>query len=919
MSEMEPWTRHLLSVIVSQLCKTIGWNSISSTSLQVLVDVLHRYLKQMSSGMRDYTDHFNHTFPALEEIDLVFNDMGINVEDLKEYANYVKPITIKHRVPKYPLEKKSNLNFLKPGSREVVTRPVHIHEYLPAMYPEMSDENYPSQENLNSENPSDPGGSGSKYQKSTKKEVLNNKHLTRLTSQEVGRPLRELGCIMMTTSGFLSPAREGKGPEARLPKVPATDSAQPNQSASFPNVPPEVKGEHKKSHSKSSKTGDRKIREEQPAAKEEVADTKVKKLAGMKELSKLKAFKPILSKTADAVDGTRVSPKQEKSKASAPLPSPKEPKVAKAPKVEKPVESCPKEPKVAKSPKVEKLVEPAPKEPKVAKQIKVEKVAEPSVKEPKAAKPPKAEKAVEPKTPKLIKVEKLAEKVLPAEPEIVEEKLTTEPNKQKLNIFKRISKVKEERVDPPQPRNPISVRNPQTNDSLEVIVKRGYESNPAAVRERELEITLVPAIPQPPPATFIAPHPMDILTIETSHETILEAIPAARHSKRKKKQKNHGIQVSKRQKLVQEPMVYAEPEPEKPKQTEPEPPPEYPFFKQLQSGIMPPSLSSNLLIPRLNPFINITKSDPNCPHPEMPNLPLPPATLMQVSVESHNVAPLKVELEKTAVDEAGIVDKKQKKKMKKDKREKDKKKRQKKDKLLKKKEKLTKKKDLKKQQKLKKPKSKKPKASAPPAPEPAVAEDTSVPKLKLKIGGSSSPQLSPNDVKSPKPKIVIKPIVKQEEAPSGAEEPTAKEAPPLPSAELAKVAAIVGKPAKQKNSVKTAVPESSKSLAEAPPPPPPVLTISTKSGKKNASEVKTKNKDKGKSKKIEGSPKMEAYYYDALGNQVWVCPSCGAQDDGSPMIGCDGCDAWYHWVCVGIKSAPDSVKWFCSSCAKKKT
>ena len=27
--------------------------------------------------------------------------------------------------------------------------------------------------------------------------------------------------------------------------------------------------------------------------------------------------------------------------------------------------------------------------------------------------------------------------------------------------------------------------------------------------------------------------------------------------------------------------------------------------------------------------------------------------------------------------------------------------------------------------------------------------------------------------------------------------------------------------------------------------------------------------------------------------QVWICPACGKQDDGSPMIGCDQCDDWY--------------------------
>lgn len=42
-------------------------------------------------------------------------------------------------------------------------------------------------------------------------------------------------------------------------------------------------------------------------------------------------------------------------------------------------------------------------------------------------------------------------------------------------------------------------------------------------------------------------------------------------------------------------------------------------------------------------------------------------------------------------------------------------------------------------------------------------------------------------------------------------------------------------------------------------------------------------------------------FQDAEGNRVWICPACGKVDDGSPMIGCDGCDAWYHWYVLKLK------------------
>jgi len=52
--------------------------------------------------------------------------------------------------------------------------------------------------------------------------------------------------------------------------------------------------------------------------------------------------------------------------------------------------------------------------------------------------------------------------------------------------------------------------------------------------------------------------------------------------------------------------------------------------------------------------------------------------------------------------------------------------------------------------------------------------------------------------------------------------------------------------------------------------------------------------------------------------QVWYCPACLRPDDGSPMIGCDSCDGWYHWTCVGITQAPsEDVEWYCGTCVDR--
>lgn len=51
----------------------------------------------------------------------------------------------------------------------------------------------------------------------------------------------------------------------------------------------------------------------------------------------------------------------------------------------------------------------------------------------------------------------------------------------------------------------------------------------------------------------------------------------------------------------------------------------------------------------------------------------------------------------------------------------------------------------------------------------------------------------------------------------------------------------------------------------------------------------------------------------------YICPQCEKPDNGTPMIGCDKCDEWYHWQCVGILTAPKpEANWMCTRCKKKK-
>lgn len=51
-----PYIQQLSKVIVAQITQTIGWNSIQTTPLELLTDILHKYLEELTRQTQRYTE-----------------------------------------------------------------------------------------------------------------------------------------------------------------------------------------------------------------------------------------------------------------------------------------------------------------------------------------------------------------------------------------------------------------------------------------------------------------------------------------------------------------------------------------------------------------------------------------------------------------------------------------------------------------------------------------------------------------------------------------------------------------------------------------------------------------------------------------------------------------------------------------------
>ncbi|KAK9301978.1 hypothetical protein QLX08_005832 [Tetragonisca angustula] len=979
------YSRCVLRMVVAQICQTIGWHSINSTPLEFMVDLMQEYILRISRLTHQYAEILGRTEANLDDLGLTFQYMNIDVQELTEYIKNVDSVPCSIAVPKFPIQRENHLNFLKPGSREVVTRPVHIHEHLPAMFPDTEDEyvaektesvmNGTSDLTLSNGTSSNSSINVSPHRMSPQvifkrpgdPVSFESPIVKRVKVLEEGRPLREIHSVMMTTSGFLSPAREGKLPEARTPHQTHSDSPQPS---SYPMVPPELKYDKRPKKiikkgledCKLDKENKKKNRAKELFKSDKIDDNKIKKLVGMKELAKLKPLKPVGGKLQSTVPSSSSRPSTPK------LISPK-----------------------TASPKLQKITQPKTKPEKLVDVI---------------SKSPSNEKK---------------------EDNI--DKLPSEPDKQKLNIFKKISKPREDKekdISEQHKYKELDSRESSPGLVIDENIDKQALRNDIDVKREEKKTPHTPDIHLPsdggelidlqspesdvymfddmsPPGTPSTPKTpeLNMPTTPTDHKKrrkekinkkreLKSRSPKYCVSPKKTKITNDGPE----QDILDRPKTPQAPEPQISKEPSFPSTLPFPFFPPFPPA---PGLIPHPMFPRFPLPLGRGSSGS---HPAMSNLPLPPRFLnvppktedfstsqktksfdqeklpsapssteatppiakhektekekgdkpkavkqdkeISPPVPTSTVAPplssalaapitypksvpiVPLLSSKTPKVEKQDKNDKKSKEHKKEKKDKLKKKKDKKEKHKEKGEKIKERKDkIDKREKIDKIKEKKEKKDKRKEKEKEDKNSEAVPKITLKLGTASPRPPTPDTAPMKKMEMcyrTIKTLLKKPE------DETKRE----PSPELAKISALVTRPPKQKSASK----KTEEGTLDGSP------TLSTDTFSANITSVpfatlprtkkslfKTLSQRETSQSQFDPAPKLPTplmqqqppYYFDQSGHQVWICPACGNQDDGSPMVGCDDCDAWYHWVCVGMQVPPAvNEDWYCRSCIAKK-
>ncbi|XP_073445135.1 transcription initiation factor TFIID subunit 3 [Dendrobates tinctorius] len=895
----ESYSRSLLRVSVAQICQALGWDSVQVTACDLLTDVLHRYLQQLCRGAHRYSELYGRTDPVLDDVGQAFKLMGVNLHELEDYIHNIEPVTFPHQIPSFPVSKNNVLQFPPPGSKDVEDRKEYIPDYLPLIISsqeEEEEEQVPTDGGTSAEAMQVPYEEGEMEEDET---INDENYLSKrpLDSPEAEMPFAKRQRLANSKGDILDGTLEPREPLSSINTQKVSPMLSPTQ------IP---------DHS------DLTLSSSEPVMLSPI-------------LKPQTPSKPLESKALTSKTKSKGSPGQKtKSPKSIALGSPmrspknalkdkKSPGRAKSPKSPKsPKTSAPASQPTVKSetPSRTPLAALSEKIGRENIQVKPSQASQDSEKvnpENPSKKPSVTDNTIEDSIDAVI-----ARACAEQEPDPFEfssgsesegdvftspKRLTiAEPGTPKISAANSSLGKMCSTPLPPSGGTSSSDISWTMDDSINEVIRKVNQETPPSVSTSQpcfSSPSASPPTPEPLVKTFEdkaklaspvelkkkAKKELKTKTKKKDKEKQKDKDKSKEKNKDKNKEKDKDSNKdSKLQwkdsikdddgelpKLKSKDLNDSDPKPkqkessgkkEKEKHKDKKKDKEKGKKDKEKKEKGKDKNKEEKLKNALSTSVVLPSKDMSLPILSTPNAVRLPSLMPSISP----LVPEKVTDDREKTKEK---DKKKEKKEKKKKKDKEKMKEKEKDK----KEKEKKDKD---KEKHKHDKQAKVELSI-PAPSPVI------PRLTLRVGAGQDT-------------IVISKVVSAPDA-KAAPPPSLPKSPlPTPSPAPAPVL-VIPPPAP--------APPTPAAASPAPNPTPPAPGPNSGNSKTPYRSVVTET--------------VSTYVIrDEWGNQIWICPGCNKLDDGSPMIGCDGCDDWYHWPCVGLTAEPEIDQWFCTKCDSKK-
>lgn len=126
------FTEDVLRICVAQIAKYVGFKFINTSSYEILIDLLSRYILELGKLSVSIANQCNRNEVNLKDIVFVLKSMGLNLDDLSDYLNVNLPFA-GPLLPRLPIEKQQSRRISFPTQIECELRKQFYQDWQPSL------------------------------------------------------------------------------------------------------------------------------------------------------------------------------------------------------------------------------------------------------------------------------------------------------------------------------------------------------------------------------------------------------------------------------------------------------------------------------------------------------------------------------------------------------------------------------------------------------------------------------------------------------------------------------------------------------------------------------------------------------------------------------------------------------------------
>ncbi|EPB76780.1 bromodomain associated [Ancylostoma ceylanicum] len=134
----EEVARQGLRTATGHILENIGFSSVSGESLNVLTDVMRRFMVELWSRSKVLAEHACRTEITPDDMNLTFSRLKFSTVEMRDYLLQVGNVGQPRPMCQFPVAHPNARPLFapQPSAKELEDRPAHIPPYYPAAHPE---------------------------------------------------------------------------------------------------------------------------------------------------------------------------------------------------------------------------------------------------------------------------------------------------------------------------------------------------------------------------------------------------------------------------------------------------------------------------------------------------------------------------------------------------------------------------------------------------------------------------------------------------------------------------------------------------------------------------------------------------------------------------------------------------------------